>query len=83
MAYIVGFMVLLGAFVLYSLTAHVTSWLKYPLALSSCFALFLIYALIGGIMEWKHGGGLIPMLILIAAMVGTWRTITKKPQTNE
>ena len=52
--------------------------MKYVLALAACFGLFVLYAIIGGVMGWKHGGGAIPMLILFAAMAGTWLAITKK-----
>ncbi len=58
--------------------------MKYVLALAACFGIFVVYALIAGIMGWKHGGGVIPMLILFAAIVGTWRAITKKgDQSND
>ena len=52
--------------------------MKYVLALAACFGIFVVYAIIAGVMGWKHGGGAIPMLILFAAIVGTWRAITKK-----
>lgn len=52
--------------------------MKYALALAACFGIFLVYVVISGVMGWKHGGGAIPMLILFAALVGTWRAITKR-----
>lgn len=52
--------------------------MRYVYATATCFALLVFYALIGGMLGWKHGGGAIPMLILIAALVGTWRAITKR-----
>lgn len=52
--------------------------MKYFLALAACFGIFVLYAVIAGIMGWKHGGGAIPMMILLAALIGTWRAITKK-----
>lgn len=54
--------------------------MKYVLALAACFGVFLLYVIIGGVMGWKHGGGAIPMLILFAALIGTWRGITKKDE---
>ena len=38
----------------------------------------IITAVIGGILEWKHGGGAIPMILFFAAIVWTWKTITGK-----
>jgi hypothetical protein len=53
--------------------------MKYVLALAACFGICIVYTLIAvGVMGWKHGGGAIPMLILFAALFGTWRAITKK-----
>ena len=52
--------------------------MRYIVALLACFVIFVVYAVIADIMGWKAGGGAIPMLILFAAFVGTWRAITKK-----
>ena len=52
--------------------------MKYLIASAACFAIFVIYALIGAVMGWKHGGGAIPMLIFFAVVVATWRAITKE-----
>jgi len=57
--------------------------MKYVLALAACFGVFLLYVVIGGVMGWKHGGGAIPMLILFAALIGTWRAITKRTRGRE
>lgn len=54
--------------------------MKYAIALAACFGVFIVYIVIGGVMGWKHGGGAIPMMILFAALVGTWRAITKKDE---
>jgi hypothetical protein len=54
--------------------------MKYAIALAACFGIFIVYIVIRGVMGWKHGGGAIPMMILFAALVGTWRTITKKDE---
>ncbi len=56
--------------------------MKYALALAACFGIFLVYAIIAGVMGWKHGGGAIPMLILFAALIGTWRAIIKRDDTK-
>jgi hypothetical protein len=52
--------------------------MKYALALAACFGIFIVYVVIGVVMGWKNGGGTIPMLILVAALIGTWRAITKR-----
>lgn len=53
--------------------------MDYVLAILACAGLFILYAVIGAaVFGWKHGGGAIPMLILLAAMGATWRAITKK-----
>lgn len=53
--------------------------MKYVLAILACVGLFILNAVIGAaVFGWKHGGGVIPMLILLAAMGWTWRAITKK-----
>lgn len=52
--------------------------MKYLLALAACFGIFAVYAVIASVMGWKHGGGAIPMLFMFAALIGTWRAITKK-----
>jgi hypothetical protein len=61
--------------------------MKYFLAILACFALFVVYTVVGAaVFGWKHGGGTIPMLILLAAMGAIWRGITKKdkpPQGGE
>lgn len=57
--------------------------MKYVFALAACFGIFIVYLVIGGVMSWKHGGGAIPMMILFAALVGTWRGITKKDEASE
>lgn len=51
--------------------------MKYFIALAACFGIFILYVMISVAMDWKHGGGAIPMLIFFAAVVGTWRAITK------
>lgn len=52
--------------------------MKYLLALAACFGIIVVYTVIAGVMGWKHGGGAIPELILFAALIVTWRAITKK-----
>jgi hypothetical protein len=52
--------------------------MKYFLAILACFGVVVAYILIGaGVFGWKHGGGVIPMLILFAALGAIWRKMTK------
>ena len=56
--------------------------MKYILAIFVCFIELAAWSLIGVmVFGWKHGGGVIPMVILLAIVGATWRAITKS--TNE
>ena len=55
--------------------------MKYVLAIFVCVAICIAYALIGALLGWRSGGGVIPMMILFAALVATWRGITKNKAT--
>lgn len=57
--------------------------MKYVLALAACFGILVLYAVIAGFLGWKHGGGVIPTLILVVALVGTWRAVTKKGEGSD
>jgi len=58
--------------------------MKYVLAILACAGLFVIYTVLGvAVFGWKHGGGVIPILILFAAMGATWRAITKNRDTTQ
>ena len=50
--------------------------MRYVYAIAACIGLFIVYAVIGGIMGWKHGSGAIPMILFFAAILWTWRAIT-------
>ncbi len=52
--------------------------MKYVLAILACIVIFIAYVIIGAALGWRHGGGLIPVMILFAAIGATWRAITKK-----
>jgi len=47
----------------------------YIVALLACVGIFLIYAVIGALLGWKHGGGVLPMIILFGAITATWKGI--------
>ena len=51
--------------------------MKYIAAIGACFALFVLYALGSSFLGWKHGGGLIPTLMFLAAVGTIWVAITK------
>ena len=58
-------------------TAVIHKIFRIILAILACFGIFIIYALIGGLLGWKHGGGAIPALIVLSCMGFTWRAITR------
>lgn len=51
--------------------------MHYVYAIGTCIGLFFAYAIIGGILGWKHGGGAIPMILFFAAVVWTSKAITR------
>ena len=57
--------------------------MKYFLAILTCVGVCIAYLLIGaGVFGWEHGGGVIPMLILFAALGAIWRKMTKRITNN-
>lgn len=52
--------------------------MRYILALLACLGLLIAHGMLGELLGWRHGGGLIPILILVAALTATWRAITKR-----
>jgi hypothetical protein len=51
--------------------------MKCILAILACLGLLVLHSAIGAILNWKYGGGAIPMLILYVAMGATWYAITR------
>ena len=50
-------------------------------AIIACAGIYLAYVIIGVILEWKRGGGAIPIMIMLSLMGFTWRAITgSKPK---
>ena len=44
-----------------------------------CFAIFVIYQVLGVVLfKWERGGGFLPMSILFTVLAFVWRTITKE-----
>lgn len=52
--------------------------MRYVYALFTCILIVLVYAVIGALLGWRHGGGAIPMLILVGLLAKTWRVFTKQ-----
>lgn len=52
--------------------------MKYFLAALACAGIIVLYAVIGALLHWKQGGGVLPMLLLFALVAATWGAITKK-----
>ncbi len=57
--------------------------MKYVVAVIACGGLFLVYAVIGASLGWRHGGGFIPMMILISVVGAVWAGITRSASTGE
>lgn len=55
---------------------------KYTAALVACVLVFLLYVMLGMALGWKHGGGAIPQLLLVAVWVMTFRQITKRRKSD-
>lgn len=51
--------------------------MKYVLCVVAVIAEFFAYAMIGAALGWRYGGGLLPQLLLYAAMAATCRAIIK------
>ena len=51
--------------------------MKYVLCALAVIVEFIAYALIGGVLGWSHGGGLIPMMLFYAVVGATCRAIIK------
>lgn len=48
----------------------------YLIAILACVGILIIYSFIGVWLGWKHGGGIIPMIILFGVISATWKGIT-------
>jgi len=48
---------------------------SYIVAVLACIGIVIIYAVIGALLGWKHGGGVLPMIILFGAITATWKGI--------
>jgi len=54
------------------------STMRYFIAIIICLVIFVLYNIIGSVaFGWKHGGGAIPQMILLAIILLTFKVITK------
>ena len=51
--------------------------MKYFLCVLAVIVEYIVYAMIGVALGWKHGGGVLPLFVLYAAMAATCRAIVK------
>ena len=53
--------------------------MKYIAAAFACLGILFLYAALGAyVFHWQYAGGAIPQLLMLAAMVGAWRSIVRK-----
>ncbi len=57
--------------------------MKYLMAFAACFTLCVVYACIGAALGWKHGGGVIPAVLLSWAVFGAWKAIVGSRKKSE
>jgi hypothetical protein len=57
--------------------------MKYVVAVIACGGLFLLYAVIGATLGWRHGGGIIPMMILLSIVGAVWTVITRSASSSD
>jgi hypothetical protein len=53
--------------------------MKYVMAIGACIGIVFLYGIIGAALGFRNGGGLIPVLILMATLAATWNAIANKP----
>lgn len=49
--------------------------IRLMLALLACAGIYIAYVVVGVLLGWKRGGGLIPIAILVAIMGCAWKSI--------
>jgi putative effector of murein hydrolase LrgA (UPF0299 family) len=52
-------------------------FLRYVVAILACVAIIFLYSFLVVIFEWQHGGGIMTLALLFAALSVTWKCITK------
>lgn len=56
--------------------------MRYFVAVAVITVEFFLYSILGAALGWKHGGGAIPLIILVAVMGATWSAITKPKSSS-
>lgn len=46
--------------------------MRYMPAVLGCAGVLLVYVLLGAALGWKHGGGFVPMILLVVALALIW-----------
>lgn len=57
--------------------------MKYIAATLACFGVVIAYNVAAVAIGWRHGGGLVPMAVLLLVVFATWRGITKGWKVGE
>ncbi|MCF8131364.1 MAG: hypothetical protein K9N10_22875 [Deltaproteobacteria bacterium] len=57
--------------------------MKYVLAVIACIGIFLLYITVSVFLGWRHGGGIIPTLILFTSVGAVWAVITGKAKSQK
>lgn len=52
--------------------------LRYVLAILACGGIFVLYIFLNILFGWKHGGGMVVIAVLMAALSLTWTSITSR-----
>lgn len=52
-------------------------------AVLACAGIFLAYGFIGALIGFKHGGGVIPLLICFGLIAFVWKAITREPDKKD
>lgn len=52
--------------------------MKYVGAVLACLGILILWSILGASLGWKHGGGYIPMLVLMAIIAAVWKALMQK-----
>ncbi|NLG42600.1 MAG: hypothetical protein GX547_05105 [Phycisphaerae bacterium] len=56
--------------------------MRYVAAILVCALEGLVYAVIGGLLGWERGGGLLPKMVLFAVWGATWHALARSGRRN-
>ncbi len=57
--------------------------MAYGKAILACAAIILVFAMIGSSLGWRHGGGMIPQLILWSVVFATWKALAPRNKRKD